>query len=280
MVGTDPRGLADLLRSRHPPESTHTVVVWTKNAAPLLRRGPLRKRLLEYDQVFVHLTITGMGGTALEPLVPFWQTACTWIPRVVELVGTPRRVRLRFDPIVHLVLPDGAYYTNLPLFESIAGAARAVGVTDVAVSWMSLYAKVKRRLAKTGFTPLGDDDALRERERGFLLDTAARLGVRVLGCCVPGWPRSACIDGRLLTELHPHGARCSAARDRGQRQLCGCTVSTDIGWYGSCAHGCLYCYAQPRRIPPQQLPPPPAPTDPASWLVDSNTLKRQIPGTQ
>jgi hypothetical protein len=75
---------------------------------------------------------------------------------------------------------------------------------------------------------------------------SAGYGMEVHFCSMEGFPVSRCIDGDLLSRLHPDGLNCSRQKARGQRPLCGCTQSLDIGWYSlKCGHGCLYCYATP-----------------------------------
>ncbi len=233
------------------PERVHTLVLWSKNFAPLLAHAKLVQALSKYDQVVCQCTITGLGGTRVEPKVPPIQEVVCQLPRLVELCQDPQRVLVRFDPIVYW-REGGAAHTNVGLADEVFKACRRASVGQVRVSFATLYPKVRRRWADCRL-PAGEE---RWEAARSLKDLASTHGLELRSCADPVWeelgvPRAGCIDGALLTRLHPHGEKASTAKDPGQRQSCRCTKSVDIGSYAMvCRSGCLYCYANPGAVRP------------------------------
>jgi DNA repair photolyase len=248
LVSCFPDELVRLLDEKCPPENTHTVVLWTKNATNLLEHKSLHNALRQYH-LYLHFTITGMGTTILEPNVPPWQEMTALLGPLSEYVGNPARIRIRFDPIVHLRSPDNEEFCNLEMFEPIAAETHKHGVSDISISWMAAYKKVLSRLKKHGIGDISVSHDRWKEEFDWLTERASEYSIRLHGCCVSGMTVSRCIDGELLTRLHPENLPCSITKAKGQRETCGCTQSYDIGWYNPCPHGCIYCYANPSPIP-------------------------------
>lgn len=247
MVAGYPAETAQTLASKCPPEKVHSLVLWTKDPENILSHPALHAQLTEYDQLFVHLTVTGMGGTVLEPNVLPHSAALKMLPELLNFVGHPERIRFRFDPIVHLVTPEGKEFTNFPYFHEFAPVIARLGIRNVSISWMSVYGKVRTRLARHGYQIIPLTTERQNEDLQQLQTTAAKFKLKLHFCSMPGLAVSRCIDGTLLSALHPRGEKCSESRAKGQRKLCGCTASWDIGWYYPCPHGCLYCYANPRE---------------------------------
>jgi hypothetical protein len=244
LIGCYPETLVERL-SEHPPDRVHTVVLWTKNPRNLAGHRRLREALSAYGQIFIHLTITGMGGGVFEPQIPSWEEATGLLGEVVEAAKSPERICWRFDPILEAE-KDGEKFSNLDCFPRLAEAVASFGIKKVTVSWVSPYRKVTARLARNGWRLLSSAPEQKEKQAEFLKEVCGRFGFDLRFCSMEGFPISRCIDGEELSRLHPEGLRCSREKAAGQRKLCGCTKSLDIGWYTDrCRHGCLYCYALP-----------------------------------
>lgn len=245
MTGFAPDRLASLLETRCPPDRVHTLVLWTKSPRNILHHPGLNPILSAYEQIYLHLTVTGMGGTSLEPGIPNPKQVLELLPNLVDFVGDPRRIAFRFDPIVHFILQDGSTFTNLNRFAEIIPQVRAAGIDQVIVSWMDAYPKVQRNLARCGLRVHRLSREEWEKEANWLTEQAREFGVNLSGCCVPDWPVSSCIDGQRFNTLHPNHESADIEKAGGQRPHCGCTKSWDIGWYNPCLGGCVYCYANP-----------------------------------
>ena len=90
LVAGYPDRMVEGLAAKAPPEATHTVVVWTKDPSNMLDHAPLRTALQGYDSLFLHLTVTGMGGGPLEHRVPEPHLVLERLPEVLDLVATGR----------------------------------------------------------------------------------------------------------------------------------------------------------------------------------------------
>lgn len=233
--------------AKFPPEQVHSIVMWTKTPHLLLKNQELMKKLSEYDQIIMHVTITGLGASFLEPNIPHSQEIIDLLPKLIDFVKSPKRINVRFDPILNLIHKDGRVLSNFSLFPDIAEQCKEQEVREFTISWITAYKKVERRLSALGFTKFEADDTLKTKQAKQLHKWANMLNVNIKGCCTqPFFPTYGCINGKLLSELHPRKENCTLEKPLGQRRLCHCTKSMDIGWYYSCHNGCTYCYGHPK----------------------------------
>ena len=233
-------------------ENIHTLVIWTKNPRNMLLHSELRSILKELDQVYVLLTITGLGGTALEPGAPKTEHVFRQLPEIIRLIGSPERLAIRYDPLIDVVHHQKERICNIEAgrFEQVLHRAHNLGIKRIITSYVTVYQKVEKRLTQNGFEivqhPLDEiADFIQDR----MIRRAEKLGITVSTCVQPDLTARGCIDGETLMRLHPGQERCSLAKDPSQRDACHCTKSLDIGQWFACYHNCLYCYGNPSRMP-------------------------------
>jgi hypothetical protein len=226
------------------PETVDGLVFWTRNAEPLLSRLP---RLEPYPYYFLY-TLTPYGED-LEPGLPSLPRRIEVFRNLSRLIG-PDRVIWRYDPIIL----SGDFTADWHLRQFTGLLEALIGFTRrCIVSFLDVYPAVKRNLP--WFT-----DPPPELKRDLVARLAlltARAGVTLSTCAegidCPGVTPGGCVDTALLESIGGRPLR--RRRDRGQRKSCLCHESRDVGTYGTCRFGCLYCYAdRGRRIPSCQDP--------------------------
>lgn len=241
------------------PDVVDCIVFWSKNPSPLA------KRLDELDgyQYYFQYTITGYGKDVesglpdkKEVLIPVFQD-------ISRKLG-PKRVIWRYDPIFFSDRYTPEYH--LHAFNEIA--QRLEGYAQrVVVSFVDLYAKIRKSIEELHFWPAPSDAELLDFA-GNLVRIADKYGFAVESCAekinlqTVGIQHGSCIDKALIEEII--GYNLTASKDKNQRAECGCFESIDIGTYNTCRNGCRYCYA---TFNPMQVSQQVKLYDPASPLL-------------
>ncbi len=227
-----------LIRVSLEPAELSAIVFWSKNYAPLLGRLEVIEQTTR--KLFFHFTIT--AAQELESSVPGYRDAARDF-RFLSRRYSPDRVVWRYDPICLTDKLSFDIYEER--FRACADTLRGYADTCI-ISFVHPYRKVLINLAKYTDHRLTDVPIAQEREYARrLAEIAAPYGIRVRACSnddllSDAVKKASCIDGRRLAELFQIQLD---TRPASIRKECACTKSVDIGAYDTCAHGCVYCYA-------------------------------------
>ena len=235
-------------------DKTRFIVFWSKNPAPIIPFLPLLKQ--RNINCYFQFTLNDYDAESLEPNVPPLTRRIETFKQIVDILGEGSVV-WRFDP---LILTDKISIDDLlHKIENIANQLTGY-VEKLVFSFadISTYKKVGRNLSAAGIN-------YREWTESKMFDFAQRLSALNLGLelatCAEKIDLSQfninhnrCIDSDLICRLAPDLQRevSHLKIDKGQRSLCGCISSKDIGAYNTCPHGCAYCYANTTPYSAQQ----------------------------
>ncbi len=231
---------------------TRLIVFWTKNPQPLMQH------LNEIDAMginyYFQFTLNDYEQEGLEPNVPPLGERIDTFIRLAERIGRAK-VIWRFDP---LVLTDTIDRERLigkvgSLMKALAGYTEKMVFSFL---HPAAYKKAERKLKKAGINAKGFSDDEKAYVAWHISEMAEENGIQA-AACAEGMDlapfsigRNKCIDDGLIRRLFSHDQDLMAfvnggkgLTDNGQRLLCGCIPSIDIGTYDTCRHNCHYCYA-------------------------------------
>lgn len=242
-------------------DKTRMIVFWSKNPRPMLERLD-EVEALGFKQYYFQFTLNDYVEEGLEPNVPGVAERIGTFRRLADRIGK-ERVIWRFDP---LLLTDEM--TIDVLLDRIAKIGRQLkGYTEKLVfSFIDIasYRKVQKNLAGLNCRELSKEDQISFAQG--LLQLNMELSLELATCAEQvdlsacGIKHNKCVDDDLMLRLFHDDAELmeyigaeydliegwkikKSRKDKGQRKVCGCIVSKDIGMYNTCPHLCKYCYA-------------------------------------
>jgi hypothetical protein len=253
------------------PGIVGALVLWTKGPVDLLiEHAGLREALETYHRnravIGLELSVTGLGGTFLEPGIQQPSEVAAGLRKVLDTgLIDPEAIVLRYDPLVKVRALDGRIVRNdtVQAFESVVSLFSALGVKSVETKSLLLsegehrkYHHVWERMEQHGIHPLPLDDFPTTFNQ--LSGVALNLGMNLFSCCIkhfiPGWTSdSGCLSARRLTSVGK--GRFGEAwnrisfKPRPSRPGCDCTHYYDLSNVkghkkcGSQEAACIYCTA-------------------------------------
>lgn len=235
-----------LRRSLRPEDVTH-FTFWTKWPRPFFKT--LETVLERGYPVLWNATVTGLGGTDVEPAVPAWQRTVAAVRELSGMVGA-EAILWRYDPIFLTSRYDEGHH--LDMFVRIGEQLRD-HVDRVAVSFVVNYGRRVRPDLKAWEAGSGDrlaDASVADQVRlvGRLRHAAAQMGLPLTLCCSPevraqvGCERSNCNNFDWARRVRPELNAFKKLKPRPTRPDCGCSQEADIGVYDTCVLGCRYSY--------------------------------------
>lgn len=219
------------------PDIVDCIVFWTKNPENMMDR---LDELRDYPYYF-QFTLTGYGKD-IEPGVPHKREHMLSVFRSLsEKIGADR-VIWRYDPILVNARYTAEYHCRA--FQEIAENLK--GYTRKAViSFVDSYGRIRENMDCLHVRQMTESQMLSLAES--LAEIAEKNRIRIESCAesidlqAAGVAHGCCISRNLIEKIT--GCRIGGAKDKNQREACGCLESIDVGSYNTCRNGCKYCYA-------------------------------------
>jgi len=232
-IGITERGDAALHLDEWLPklDKVDGVILISKNPATLLSNAAR----IPWEKCIVHCTITGWGGSPVEPGAPAPDESLAAYKSLCERLGG-ERVVLRIDPII-----------PTPAGLELANSVRTHSLGRVRLSFLDLYKHTRQRLRDARervlleeLVQIYTDDLHAPLHRRKSWAQSFGRGIEI--CGEPGMTCAGCVS---LRDIQALGLTPPTEIDTSrQRKACAClTMKTELLTHRErCNHQCLYCY--------------------------------------
>jgi len=230
------------------PDSVKAFVFWTRNPRPLFKHLDYIDELYKKKH-YMHFTINGLPDI-LEIRNPKVEYAIDSAKYLADRYKSNEYVQWRYDPIVISSITPSEFH--LDKFEYISDKIKDY-VNRCYFSFVDYYKKTERNFsiltAKEGilFTNPSIEEQITLIEK--IKTISDRKNIKLYACAeddvyrrIEGIEKAHCVDGDIINKI------CTDDNPNNYKEIpsrigCGCIESRDIGYYDSCPHGCIYCYA-------------------------------------
>lgn len=228
------------------PEHVKAIVFWTRNPKPLLKHLDFIDNLYE-KRHYMNFTINGQPKE-IEMRNPDIDFAISSAEFLARRYGT-HYVQWRFDPIViSSITPQDAVIAK---FDEISSKLEGM-VERCIISFVDLYFKTVQYLKST-YRSKGIEFFMPDQNQQIeitkeIKKIADSKHIQIFTCAedyvyknIEGIGKAKCVDPELIAKVT--GKTPENVKYIPTRLQCGCMDNRDIGYYDSCPHGCIYCYA-------------------------------------
>ena len=218
-------------------ENISCIVFWTKNPNNILKY--LDILLNNSIPFYFQFTLTPYSKEIEKNVFDKTNIFKIFI-KLSELIGK-ERIIWRYDPIIFT--DKIGLETHIKYFNFMANILYKYTNTCV-ISFIDIYKNTIKRMPQLKLIDEEDKYKLAEE----ISSTVLSLNLEAYTCSESidlkeiGIKKGACIDANLIKKLCGN-MNLNLKKDINQRKECGCVKSIDIGYYNTCLHNCIYCYA-------------------------------------
>ena len=204
------------------------------------------------EKIILHCTVTGMGGSKIEPLVPKKEWSYNQIKKLIDKGFPAKQIVLRVDPIIPTQKGINTAIEVIKLF----CIENELGINRVRVSFLDMYEHVKKRFIENSiqlpYDTFHAEEVNRENAIEILLSLTKDYDIELEFCGEPPTDRftnmnsTPCVSQKDINILGLTD-KINLVGNKNARRNCGCPENK----YElikdkpkQCNNKCLYCFWQ------------------------------------